>query len=219
MSQRFDWLAVWLLTGIVAALSCGMQFTAAHVGDQYVPVGNDSFYHARRILDTANDPAAFFQFDDKIHAPEGSLLVWPWGYDYALAMVVRAGVAVGLSSDPMAILAWIPLAAVFINIGLLILIARRLQLTPWPSAIAALCMALAPTTQLLHGPGELDHHFAELMFLLPIVIAVAVYQVDVDRVVIRVISLDRRVHGLKSLRIVERAWCRREVDFGRRDSE
>jgi hypothetical protein len=34
-----------------------------------VPLGNDSFYHARRILDAVRDPSAFYQFDAKIHAP------------------------------------------------------------------------------------------------------------------------------------------------------
>lgn len=171
MSQRFGWLAIWLLAGVLAALSCALTFTAAHVGGEYVPVGNDSFYHARRILDTASDPAAFYQFDARIHAPEGSMLVWPWGYDYAMAMLVRAGVAIGVSSDPMAILTWIPVGAVFINVGLLVLLTRRLQLPAWPAAIAALCMALAPMTQQLHGAGMVDHHFAELMFLLASLVA------------------------------------------------
>lgn len=166
MSHRLGSLLVWLLGGVIAALACSLTFSAAHVGNEYVPVGNDSFYHARRILDTARDPASFYEFDAKIHAPEGSLLTWPWGYDYALAMLVKAGTAIGLSDDPMAILTWIPVAAVFVNLGLLVLLARRLQLTTWPTAIAALCMALAPMTQLLHGPGELDHHYAELTFLL-----------------------------------------------------
>lgn len=166
MSNRFASLAVWLLASVVAALACSLTLSAAHVGDEYVPVGNDSFYHARRILDTASDPAAFYEFDSRIHAPEGSLLTWPWGYDYAMAMLVKAGTALGLSNQPMAILAWIPVAVVFINIGLLVLLTRRLQLPTWLAAIAALCMALVPTTQQLHGPGEVDHHFAELMFLL-----------------------------------------------------
>lgn len=165
-NRRAGPLTIWLLASVVAALACSLTLTAAHVGNEYVPVGNDSFYHARRILDTASDAATFYEFDGRIHAPEGSLLTWPWGYDYALAMLVKAGRALGISNDPMAILAWIPVAAVFINIGLLVLLTGRLQLPSWPAAIAALCMALVPTTQLLHGPGELDHHFAELMFLL-----------------------------------------------------
>ena len=29
----------------------------------------------------------------KIHAPEGSLLAWPWGYDYVMAWIVQAAQA------------------------------------------------------------------------------------------------------------------------------
>lgn len=157
---------IWLIAGTLAVLACSLYFPAAHLNGEYLPVGNDSFYHARRILDAVQDPSAFYQFDPKIHAPEGSLLVWPWGYDYLIAQVVRVGLAVHLSSDPMAIVVWIPVAAVFIAIGLLVLIARRLSLSTWPVALAALCMALSPTTQFLFGAGQIDHHYAELLCIL-----------------------------------------------------
>lgn len=163
---RWIWLAIWLLTAAIAALSCSLTFTAAHRGDEYVPVGNDAFYHARRILDAVRDPDNFYEFDQRIHAPEGSLLTWPWGYDYLMAKLVRVGLALGIASDPMAILTWLPTLAVFLSIGLLVLIARQLRLSPWPTAIAALCMALVPTTQQLYGPGEIDHHFAEHILVL-----------------------------------------------------
>jgi hypothetical protein len=159
-------LAIWLVAGAIAAFSCALAGSAARLGSEYVPVGNDSFYHARRILDAVADPAAFYQFDAKIHAPEGSLLVWPWGYDYAMAALVRLGLAVGISDDPLAILLWIPVVAVFLSVGLIVAIARRLELTNWPTALAALCTALATTTQLLHGVGAIDHHYAEMIFLL-----------------------------------------------------
>lgn len=159
-------VTIWLLASIVAALSCSLYFSAAHIGTEYLPVGNDSFYHARRILDTVRDPSAFYEFDPKIHAPEGSLLTWPWGYDYAMAGLVRVGLALGLSKDPMAILIWIPVAAVFVSMGLLVLVGRRVSLSTWPLALAAFCMALAPTTQFLHGTGLIDHHYAELIFVL-----------------------------------------------------
>lgn len=168
---RWSSLSIWLISGVFAVLSCSLTLHAAHPGDEYVPVGNDSFYHARRILDTVQNPSGFYEFDSRMHAPEGSLLSWPWGYDRAMATLVRIGLAAGISSDPMAILAWIPVGAVFISIGLLVLIATRLQLPAWPTAIAALCMALAPTTQLLHGPGEVDHHFAEMIFWLAMLAA------------------------------------------------
>jgi hypothetical protein len=166
LSARWSTLAIWLATSFIAVVSCMLNFSAAHIGDEAVPVGHDSYYHARRILDTVAQPDSFYEFDPKIHAPEGSLLVWPWGYDYLMAQVVRAGLAVGLSSEPIKILLAIPVAAVCLSIGLLVLVGRRLGLSNWLVALAALCMALAPTTQLLHEYGSVDHHFAELICVL-----------------------------------------------------
>ena len=159
-------VVIWLVASFIAVASCSLFFYATQLDGEYVPLGNDSFYHARRILDTVRDPGAFYQFDAKIHAPEGSLLPWPWGYDYLMAQIVRGGLALGLSTDPMAILIWIPTAAVLIAMALLIVVARRLGLSTWPTALAALCLALAPTTQFLFGTGQIDHHYAEMIMVL-----------------------------------------------------
>jgi hypothetical protein len=164
--DRLRFIGLWLLMSTLAALSCAAFWGAAHLDDELLPVSIDSFYHARRILDTVADPSAFYEFDPRIHAPEGSLLTWPWGYDFGMAMLVKVGVIMGLASDPMQILIWLPVAAVFISVGLLMLIARRLQLSTWSTAIATLCMALSPLTELLHGVGIIDHHFAEYIFVL-----------------------------------------------------
>lgn len=157
---------IWLVTGTIAALSASLFWQAAHLGTEYLPVGNDSFYHARRILDTVRDFHAFYEFDPRIHAPEGSLLTWPWGYDFAMACIVRVFLSLGFTSNPMAILVWIPVAAVFVSSGLLILIAHRLRFSLWATALAGLCMALSPLTQYLHGTGIIDHHYAEYIFVL-----------------------------------------------------
>jgi hypothetical protein len=168
MQIRVSWnnAAIWLIVSLIAVLSCALSKPSAHLGAEYFPIGNDSFYHARRILDAAADPGAFYEFDTKIHAPEGSLLVWPWGYDFVMAKLVRAGTALGLSGDPLQILLRIPVAAVVLGMALLMLLARRLQLNSWLTTLAALCMALSPTTQLLFGFGEVDHHFAEFLYVL-----------------------------------------------------
>ncbi|WP_414717583.1 hypothetical protein [Steroidobacter sp.] len=166
IANRWILPAIWLAVSVFAALTCSVQYSSARLHDEFIPVGNDSFYHARRIVDAVRAPEDFYQFDAKIHAPEGSLLVWPWGYDYLMAGIVRTGMALGLSSDPMAILVWIPVAALFLSIGLTVTIGRQLSLSAPLILLAALCMACAPSTRLLHGVGEIDHHFAELMFLL-----------------------------------------------------
>src|SRR5687767_14341670 len=98
---RWSTLAIWAAISVVAVVSCSLNLAAAHIGSEYFPVGHDGFYHARRILDTVANPAGFYEFDPKIHAPEGSLLVWPWGYDYLMAIVVRVGLALGLSAEPI----------------------------------------------------------------------------------------------------------------------
>jgi hypothetical protein len=166
--RQIPWnvLALWTIVTAIAIVSCSLNISAAHIGDDYFPVGHDGFYHGRRILDAVNHPGEFYEFDTKIHAPEGSLLPWPWGYDYLMAGLVRAGMALGLSDQPIKILLWLPVAAVALSIGLLILVGRRLGLSIWPLTLTALCMALAPTTQLLYGYGEIDHHFAELICIL-----------------------------------------------------
>jgi hypothetical protein len=165
-AARLKFVVLWLLLGSLAAAACSLQWPAAHLAGESLPVGVDSFYHARRILDTAQDPSAFYEFDSKIHVPEGSLLSWPWGYDYAMGWLTRLAMKTGITSDPMAFLIWVPVAAVFVSIGLMMLIARRLQLSTWSTVLAALCVALSPLTQLLHGIGMLDHHFAEYIMVL-----------------------------------------------------
>jgi hypothetical protein len=163
---RWSTLSVWLLASCIAAMSCSLIRPAARIGAEYFPVGHDSFYHATRILQAVEDPAAFYEFDRKIHVPEGSLLVWPWGYDYFVAKVVRASVALGFGSEPLQIMLWMPVFAVLIGIGLMIICARRLGLSTWPTALAGLCMALSHSTQLIYGYGQIDHHYAEQIFIL-----------------------------------------------------
>ncbi len=82
-SARLKSIALWLLLGAIAAGVCSLTWPQAHYNDERIPVSMDSWYHAVRILEMVADPSSLYEFDAKIHAPEGSLLPWPWGYDYA----------------------------------------------------------------------------------------------------------------------------------------
>src|SRR5688572_179601 len=169
MQTRMDWktFAIWLAATCVVVISCMLNMsTTARIGSEYFPVGNDAFYHAARILDAVRDPSGFYEFDPKIHAPEGSLLVWPWGYDYVIATLVRVTLATGLATDPLLVLLWIPVIAAPLAIALLIALARRLALDTWLVTLATLCLALSPAMQLLFGFAHIDHHFAEMLFVL-----------------------------------------------------
>lgn len=166
MTRTFRVLLVWVF---VAAVAFAMQLnwmSATYSPDGFVPVGNDAFYHARRIIDTARDLSGFYEFDFQIHAPEGSLLTWPWGYDYAMALLLRMGTELGLAADPMRFLAYVPPFAALVTIALTVAIAIGLRLSLWSMLLLALCVALSPLTQGMHSIGSIDHHFAEYMIIL-----------------------------------------------------
>lgn len=166
MTATFRLLLVWVFVGAIAFAVQLNWMSATYAPDGFVPVGNDAFYHARRIIDTARDPGQFYEFDERIHAPDGSLLTWPWGYDYFMGMLLRAGTALGLADDPMRFLAYVPPAAVLVAIALVIAIAVSLGLSTWATVLLALCVALSPLTQGMHSIGSIDHHFAEYLVIL-----------------------------------------------------
>jgi hypothetical protein len=166
VTLTFRLLLIWLFAGAIAFAVQLNWMSATASPEGFVPVGNDAFYHARRIIDTARDPAGFYEVDHFIHAPEGSLLTWPWGYDYGMGMLLKAGTDLGLAGDPMKFLAYVPPFAVLITIALAIAIATGLGLSLWSVLLLALCVALSPLTQGMHSIGSIDHHYAEYMIIL-----------------------------------------------------
>ena len=72
------YIALWLLASRIAYLVALGMLSAASVDGVFIPVGNDSLYHARRILDVAVEGQAFYEFAPYIHVPEGSQITWPW---------------------------------------------------------------------------------------------------------------------------------------------
>jgi hypothetical protein len=166
VTLTFRLLLIWLFAGAIAFAVQLNWMSATASPEGFVPVGNDAFYHARRIIDAARDPADFYEFDRFIHAPEGSLLTWPWGYDYGMGILLRVGTGLGLAGDPMKFLAYVPPFAVLITIALAIAIATGLGLSLWSVLLLALCVALSPLTQGMHSIGSIDHHYAEYIVIL-----------------------------------------------------
>lgn len=169
MTASFRGFLLVVAATLVALVAQLETLSGSYTPDGYVPWGNDAFYHARRILDAVEDPDAFYQFDTRIHAPEGSLILWPWGYDYLMAALVRGGLAIGMHQDPMTILAYVPVAAVAFAMLLLFSISRSLNLSAIPTLLMMLCFALLPLTGSLHGVGRVDHHWAEFLAILAFV--------------------------------------------------
>jgi hypothetical protein len=166
MTNEFRLILIWLFAGTAGVFMAMNAVGGSFTGVEYLPVGNDSFYHARRILDAVADPSAFFEFDQRIHVPEGSWVPWPWLYDFMMAKIVVAVMFITGRQDPMPILAHIPVFWVYVNVLLMMLITRQLGFGYLSVLLAALGIALLPLMQALHATGMIDHHYVELTFIL-----------------------------------------------------
>jgi len=171
MTENFKNTLIWLVAGTIAVIASMNAVSASYSEGEYVPVSNDSFYHARRILDTVEDPEQFFEFDDRIHVPEGSWIAWPWLYDYATARLVRAVVAISGAESAEPILMYVPVFWSYVSIALILLICIELGFGLLFRLLACLGVAFSPLTQMLHGAGLVDHHYMEYTFVLLTILA------------------------------------------------
>jgi hypothetical protein len=159
-------IGLWLTAGALAFVFCLYHLSGTLVHGVFLPADNDSFYHARRIIDALGEPLRVAQFDPRIHAPEGSWITWPWAYAAAMAYLTRLLMALTGAADPMSALAFIAPAWVFVNAALFLGIASRLRLSLPMQALAMLFFATLPMTQFLHRVGMVDHHYIEWTFVL-----------------------------------------------------
>jgi asparagine N-glycosylation enzyme membrane subunit Stt3 len=166
MSRQTLLLGIWIFSSLIAA-ALSMEFThATYLDGVWHPLGNDSFYHARRILDAVDSTRGFYQFDDMIHAPQGSWLTWPWAYDWFMAKFVQFWQFFSPTTDSMHIITHTAVYWIFVNAAILLGITVVLNLPTGLSALVLLGFALSPLTQNLHGVGLIDHHYIEYTFVL-----------------------------------------------------
>ncbi len=161
-SKNFWWIG--LAGALLVALSAFHVGSASRVGGQYVPVGHDSFYHGARVreaIESGNVP----QFDERMHAPQGGWVTWPWAYDAVLAQAGRlAGSWFG--AEPMTAVAHVPVLLGIVTALALTFVTLRLALPAGLALLALACFGLGATTQYLYGVGVLDHHGAEQLAML-----------------------------------------------------
>ena len=157
---------IWLAGALIAVFFALLVRDSTIIDGVYLPRGNDSFYHARRILDAAIGSRGFYQFDDRLQAPDGSWIPWPWAYDYLMAKATQVALWIMPTLDPMAFISYVPVAWIFVNAALFLAVARAIGLSRPMQLLAMLCFALSPLTQLLHAIGMVDHHYVELTFVL-----------------------------------------------------
>ena len=165
LNQNIIVILIYFGTATIACFIALLWLPASYVDGQYIPVGPDSFYHAARIIDTI-ETGHYFQFDSKIHAPEGSLLTWPWLYDYLIYVITKFTLLISNISDPAAVLTYIPPLWCYVNGLILLGITTVIGLSVPLRTLVLACFAVSPLTQELHGAGRIDHHYMEFTMVL-----------------------------------------------------
>lgn len=166
MTPAFRYALLWLAGSVLGMFAAMAMISLAYADGEFQPANPDAFYHARRILDSVFSGAPVIQFDDRIHAPEGSWLVWPWGFDTLLAWITRLFGPYSSEAEANRVLMNIPPAAIPIAMGLVVNIARQLALPFLLAALLVLSFAALPLVYLQFAVGNVDHHFAELLWTL-----------------------------------------------------
>lgn len=159
-------LGAWLTW--IALSAVGLALALSHLdsvfwAESIHPLGPDSHYHAARMLDIAAEPSSVHGFDDRIHWPDGAWISLPWAYDYLAG--AAASVLAQSREDRLRLLLAYPLVWLVLNTGLGVLIAWRLFAPPL-AVLAAAAFVLNPLSLELHRYGNVDHHAAELFWLL-----------------------------------------------------
>ena len=139
-------LAIWLGASLIAVFFALVGHEATFVNGTFVPRGNDSFYHARRILDAAVGTRGFYQFDPRLNAPDGSWISWPWAYDYLMAKATQVALWFAPTLDPMAVMSVVPVLWIFVNAGIFMAATGELNLSREMRLLALLCFAMSPLT-------------------------------------------------------------------------
>jgi hypothetical protein len=166
MTPGFRAALLWIVGSLLLVLGALGMTGAAFADGHYIPSNADAFYHARRVLDAVMNHAPVIQFDPRIHVPEGSWLNWPWGFDSVLAWITEAFGPFADEAAANRVLMNIPVAAAPLAIGLFLLLTRQLRLSTFQSAVGVVFFAALPGVFSLFAVGNIDHHFAELLWLL-----------------------------------------------------
>lgn len=163
---RIALIALWLASVAVASVFASFMRDSSLVDGVYIPLTTDSLYHAHRILDVVVEGKEFYQFEERLHYPDGAWIPWPWAYDYLMIKATQIALWLNPGLQPLAFLSHVAIAWLAVNAALLLAATGSLNLSFGMRALVMLGFSLSPLTQLLHGVGQLDHHFIELTFVL-----------------------------------------------------
>lgn len=166
MTPAFRHTLLWLAGSALAVFAALTMLSGGHFAGEFVPSNPDAFYHARRILDSLFSGSPVMQFDDRIHVPEGSWLTWPWGFDTLMTSITRLFGPYASESQANRVLMNIPPVAIPVAVGLVVVIARQMALPFFLTLLLVIGFSALPVVYMQFAVGNIDHHFAELLWTL-----------------------------------------------------
>jgi hypothetical protein len=179
MTPAFRFALLWLAGSTLMVIGALSLLSASYADGQFGPASGDAFYHAARVLESLFSGQPVVQFDPKIHAPEGSWLTWPWGYDTLMVQITRLFGPFANEAAANRVLMNIPPATAPIAVGLVVVICRQLALPFFLAALLVLMFAGLPLVFIPFSVGEIDHHYCELMWTLGLISAgIAFFRAD-----------------------------------------
>jgi len=129
-------------------------------------ISPDPYYHARRILLTAQNFPHLPIFDYYLSYPTGAYCIWPPLFDFLCASIVYV---VGLGNPSVGLIEFIaalyPIFFVFLVIVLTYLIGKEI-FNEYVGIIAAAILSFLPASTRVSEFGYTDHHIAEAFSLL-----------------------------------------------------
>ncbi len=155
----------WQVPALVALLTgLAWWLRSAFPPDAFA---DDPPYHLLRVLRLLHDAPAPTTPDAFVAHPVGSVTMWPWGFDWLLAALIRP--CVGPSPTREAVVAACGAVIPFLGAALVPLVwrlARPVLPAGW-ALVACALVALQPLHVVYSAYGRVDHHVVEpLLFVL-----------------------------------------------------
>ena len=131
----------------------------------------DSYAHLRRSASVARNFPRVPVRDAFLNHPDGGIYIWPPGFDLLVGGVARLAYGADATQDEVArVLASLPPLLGALHVVPLFLLARRV-LSRRRAALAAVGYALLPAAAIWSQFGHGDHHVAETLLLLLLLLA------------------------------------------------
>lgn len=132
-------------------------------------LGDDSYFHMRRVLAAVRNYPWVPVFDAWSNHPEGALIDWPIGFDLVLASLCKVAELLGGDRYALEAVAVLFNPALGVLVTLFVYAVARRVTSELGALLAAVLAAVLPVLAGYSNLGRVDHHAAEpLLILVPL---------------------------------------------------